>query len=96
MRAIQFGHNVSAALGMCVWAILLPHSQGKDIDFVHQVAPILKEYCGKCHIGEKKKGGLSFNTRTLMVAGGESGKVIHPGKPDLGDFSKRLITDEKC
>ena len=95
MRAIQFGHNVSPALGMCVWVILLPHSQGKDIDFVHQVVPILKEYCGKCHIGEKKKGGLSFNTRALMVAGGESGKVIHPGKPDLGDFSKRLITDEK-
>ena len=31
--------------------------------------PVDSEYCGKCHIGEKKKGGLSFNTRALMVAG---------------------------
>ena len=33
------------------------------VDFVHEVAPILKENCAKCHMGDKHKGGFSMNTR---------------------------------
>ncbi len=53
---------------------------GKEIDFVHDIAPILREHCGKCHIGTNKKGGLSFNSRATLIAGGDDGKVIEPGR----------------
>ena len=59
-----------------------------EIDFVHDIAPILKEHCGKCHIGSNKKGGLSFNTRLALLAGGDDGKVVEPGQ----DGTHKLIS----
>jgi DUF971 family protein len=50
-----------------------------DVDFSHDIAPILRDQCGKCHLGPNKKGGLSFNTRTALLEGGDDGKVIQPG-----------------
>ena len=46
------------------------------VDFVHEVMPILKQHCGKCHTGKKKEGGLAMNTRAQLLAGGESGKAV--------------------
>lgn len=44
----------------------------KDIDFSHEVVPILKVHCVECHGGAEAKGGLSLNTRPLIL---ESGTV---------------------
>ncbi len=49
------------------------------VDFAHDVMPVLKQHCAKCHAGEKKEGGLSMNTRAELLAGGENGKVAIPG-----------------
>lgn len=37
-----------------------------EIDFAHQVVPILKEHCVECHAGDKSKGGFSMNRRELF------------------------------
>lgn len=50
------------------------------VDFAHQVVPILKKHCAECHLGEKKKGGLSLNTRQDTLTGSENGVVVKPGK----------------
>jgi hypothetical protein len=34
-----------------------------DVDFSHQIVPILREHCAECHAGDKKEGGLSINDR---------------------------------
>ena len=57
-----------------------PMTHAADVDFVHDIAPLLREQCGKCHIGTNKKGGLSFNTRASLIAGGDDGKVVLPGQ----------------
>lgn len=57
----------------CISAVAAP-------DFAHDVVPILKTHCGKCHLGEQKKGELSFNTRETLLNGGEGGKIVEPGK----------------
>ncbi len=57
-------------------------------DFAHDVVPILRTHCGKCHTGEQKKGDLSFNTRATTLAGGEGGKIVEPGKA----AASKLIT----
>ena len=47
-----------------------------EVDFAHDVAPILKQHCSKCHTGEKREGGLSLDTRETLLAGGESGRAV--------------------
>jgi hypothetical protein len=51
-------------------------AQSAPIDFVHQIAPILKEHCGGCHLGDKKKGAFSMNNAASLQAGSENGKVV--------------------
>ena len=69
-------------------ALLLPCSTFAAIDFAHQVVPILKEHCADCHLGDKKKGGLSMNTRKDLLDGSENGTVI-----DLKNVGKSLLLD---
>ncbi len=66
-----------------------------QVDFSHDIVPILRKYCVECHAGDNKKGGLSFNDRAAMLAGGESGKVVEPGNAD-GSYLLELVqsTDE--
>jgi hypothetical protein len=42
-------------------------SRAAAVDFAHEVAPILKKHCVECHGGSKSKGGLSMNTRALIL-----------------------------
>ena len=46
------------------------------VDFAHEVVPILRKHCAECHTGDKKKGGLSMNTRASLLEGGENGAVV--------------------
>ena len=74
--------------------LLVAPASAKELDFVHDVMPILKTYCGKCHTGEKKEGGLSMNTREQLLAGGEGGKSIAVGHANKSPFLKRLTSDD--
>jgi hypothetical protein len=49
-----------------------------EIDFAHDVVPVLKKHCAECHTGEKSEGGFSFNTQRQLL---ESG-YAEAGKPD--------------
>ena len=65
-----------------------------EIDFAHEVVPVLKQHCGKCHTGDQKKGGLSLNTRETTLVGGESGKVVVSGKSAESDLIRRLVSED--
>src|SRR5690606_27431357 len=52
--------------------------------FEKQVRPVLAERCYKCHGPEKREGGLRVDSRAALVAGGDTGPAIVPGKPDEG------------
>ena len=60
---------------------LLSEAATATVDFAHDIVPVLRQHCGECHTGDKKKGGLSFNTRESLLKGGENGAVVVPGKP---------------
>ena len=49
-----------------------------EIDFAHEIVPILKQHCAECHTGQKSEGGFSFNTQRQLL---ESG-YVEAGKPD--------------
>jgi hypothetical protein len=54
---------VFAALVPCVAPALVQ----AEVDFVHQVVPVLKQHCTACHGGKEAKGGFSLNTRELFL-----------------------------
>ena len=63
-------------------------------DFSHDIVPILREHCAACHTGDKKKGGLSMNSRAELMAGGENGKVIVPGKSAESSVIKAILSTD--
>ncbi|RIK80110.1 MAG: hypothetical protein DCC68_11740 [Planctomycetota bacterium] len=52
--------------------------------FEKQVRPILANRCYKCHSGQldEPKGSLRVDSRAALLAGGDTGAAIVPGKPD--------------
>ncbi len=65
-----------------------------DVDFAHEIAPILREHCAECHLEDKKKGSFSMNTREDLLVGSENGEVFEPGKGAESIFIELLTTDE--
>ncbi len=52
--------------------------------FEKQIRPVLVEHCYECHSGKSKRleAGLRLDSRAAVLAGGDSGPAIVPGKPD--------------
>lgn len=56
---------------------------GKErISFVKDVAPGFVTFCQRCHNANRRSGGFSMVTFEKLMQGGDSGKVITPGKLD--------------
>ncbi|MCC6508979.1 MAG: DUF1549 domain-containing protein [Pirellulaceae bacterium] len=66
----------------------------KPVDFSHEVVPLLKKHCVKCHAGDSKKGGFSFNTRQDLVEGSENGPVVELGKADASRLIDVVISTD--
>ena len=64
----------------------------KPLDFAHEIAPILRAHCVKCHTGAKKEGAFSLNTRGELLAGGESGPAVVVGKSAASELVTRITT----
>ncbi len=69
-------------------------SSAADIDFAHDVQPILSKRCAKCHSGTQRKGGLSINTRQSLLTGGESGRVVLAGKSGESKLIARVTATD--
>ena len=62
------------------------------VDFAHEVVPILRKHCSECHTGDKKKGGLSMNTRASLLEGGENGAVLVPGEAQKSKLLEAIVS----
>ena len=52
--------------------------------FEQRIRPVLVEHCHECHSASAKKvqGGLRMDSRADLIAGGDSGPALVPGKPE--------------
>ena len=52
--------------------------------FEQRIRPLLVEHCHECHSASatKVQGGLRVDSRVALLAGGDSGPALVPGKPD--------------
>ncbi|MFO0875851.1 MAG: PSD1 and planctomycete cytochrome C domain-containing protein [Gemmataceae bacterium] len=77
--------NIDRWLVTClvVWALSPNWVVGQEkLSFEQHARPVLKAYCLDCHGGgEKLRGGLDLRLRRFLVAGGDSGASVVPGKP---------------
>ena len=60
------------------------------VDFAHEVVPILEKNCVECHGGDKSKGGLSINSRALLL----DADVLEIGKPKDSLFIEVLTAED--
>jgi mono/diheme cytochrome c family protein len=70
-------------LCVCAGKAEEPAKSGQGAEFFEKsIRPLLANHCFQCHGPRKQKAGLRLDSREAMVAGGESGPAIVPGRPD--------------
>lgn len=62
-----------------------------EIDFSHEVVPLLRTHCIECHGGEEAEGGFSMNTRALVL----EADVLEVGKPNHSLLMELVMTDDE-
>ncbi|TWU38530.1 PSD1 and planctomycete cytochrome C domain-containing protein [Novipirellula artificiosorum] len=55
--------------------------QSGDTLFRESIQPILEDHCYECHGFNSRKGNFSLNNRVSLLAGGDAGPAVVPGKP---------------
>lgn len=65
-------------------------ASAQEIDFAHDVLPILREHCAKCHTNGTYKGGLSMDSRGKLL---DSASVV-PGDSAGSDLIERIVSDD--
>ncbi len=68
-----------------------PIDPRKSPVFASVMQPILNEKCVRCHGGRTQKGGLRLDDFASVTRGGESGKVIAPGRADESELVRRIM-----
>ncbi len=65
-----------------------------EVDFAHEIVPLLKQHCSQCHGGTQQKGRYSINTRESLLAGGESGVAVRVGKSRESALIERINSQD--
>src|ERR1700722_6613764 len=60
------------------------------VDFAHDVVPVLKSPCAKCHTNGTYKGSPSLDTRESLL----KGKAALPGKSAESELFKRITSTD--
>jgi hypothetical protein len=76
---------LTTLIGSVVWGQSPSTDPSVGLEFFEQrIRPVLVEHCHECHSASAKKlqGGLRLDSRAGLIAGGDSGPAIVPGKPE--------------
>ncbi len=71
----------------------LSAADSADVEFFRsQIEPLLKAKCVSCHShsARRMEGGLTLDSRSGWVAGGDRGAAVVPGKPDASLLVKAV------
>ncbi len=65
---------------------------GEDdaVQFAADIGPVLLANCMDCHGDQNPRNNLSFSTFAQLLAGGDSGPIVVPGKPAESLLAKKL------
>src|SRR5688572_31730290 len=87
-----FGVIVALVISCAISSASEPLSPEDSKFFEEKVRPLLETRCFECHSHQsgKMKGGLTLDSRSGWVEGGEKGTVIVPGEPDKSLLIKAI------
>lgn len=75
--------------------VVIEKATGNEkVSFVRDIAPTFVNTCGGCHNDAQRRGGLSLATFEKVMVGGESGRVITPGKPEESRLWRLVNADD--
>ncbi len=87
--------NLIRLLLLAMHVIVLPTLVSAETpDLVHDVLPLVRLKCVKCHGPGKSEGGLNLSTPAWLSKGGDSGAAVRGGKPDESLLWQRVAADE--
>src|SRR4051812_44096138 len=66
----------------------------EPVEYNKQIKPIFAARCKACHGVLKQEAGLRLDTGALVRQGGDSGKIITPGKSATSELMTRIISSE--
>jgi hypothetical protein len=75
---------------ICVLLLTGSGVSAADIDFSHQIVPILRQHCVECHGGTQAKGGFSINTRRSFL----DDELAVPGNAAESYFLDLVTSDD--
>lgn len=82
------------------WTCLLANvgtaaaDDAKAISFEQEILPIFRTHCFDCHAADTREAGLRLDRRRHALAGGDSGQVIVPHKPEESLLLKYVSGDD--
>ncbi len=62
-----------------------------EVDFAHEIVPILRKNCVECHAGDKSKGGFSLNDRDMVLNAG----VVDIQRPEKSWMIELLRSEDE-
>jgi len=65
-----------------------------DTDFEKSISGILVRRCLECHNSIDASGGLDLSRHDKFLAGGDSGAIVSPGKPEESVLIERIAAGE--
>jgi hypothetical protein len=65
-------------------------AEEKPVDFAHDIVPIIKARCAKCHTNGEYKGSFSLDTREAIL----KTKGALPGKSVDSELFQRIVSDD--
>ena len=75
----------------CTTQTSAQQSDNTKIDFAHDIVPVLKKHCSRCHSNGTYDGGFSIDNRAAII---ESGTVV-PGSADQSELVDRIESDDE-
>lgn len=80
LEPLKFGDSTPAVVAKPTTPTPPPEPEVQGVSFVSEVAPILNQRCGGCHV-RKASGKFSMATYEVLMKGPSAGKVVSPGNP---------------
>jgi hypothetical protein len=85
--------QLGVLLGVLAWVVTAVGGGApshKPIDFAHDIAPLIKAHCAKCHTDGTYKASFSLDTRATML----KSEAVVPGKSSESEIIDRVTSDD--
>lgn len=85
------------AVAIVVSSVAAPAAERAESDipdFDRVIRPLLQAKCFECHSDPTREASLDLRTVASIIAGGESGTALVPGKPDESSLLQKIVDGE--